>query len=84
MKVDKIKRDPHGGYRWHNMLFRDYPSLEVTVIASSALVTNDDPKTLTLIQNKNDDWEIVRHARIVAIKQVYLENGNSFPSETEM
>lgn len=70
------------GYKWHNIYFSDFESLDETVVAAASLIMNEDPSKLFL-HYLDDKWFVSkiseRQATIIPMSQVYAENGKIFP-----
>jgi len=74
------------GYKWHNIYFSDFDSLDTTVVAAASLLMNEDPSKLFLC-NLDDQWFVKKtseqQAVVIPMSQVYAENGKIFPLAME-
>ena len=90
MEIKGIKELENECYKWHNIHFLNFQSMETTIISAAALSSSEDPKKLLLVPLE-DKWFVVeekpktvQQATVIPMSQVYAENGNVFPPGAEI
>lgn len=78
MEIKNIRPVLGGGYKWHNMSFSDFFSLQKTVTAAASTLMNSKPKHLKLCKKnvfeigKVNSWEICKISQEEILTQEFL------------